>query len=163
MLSEKLEKALNQQLHREFESFYLYLGMASYFEKENLKGFAHWMNAQAREEMEHAMKFYGFIFEMGGAVELEALSKPKNAWDSPVKAFEEAYEHEQFITRNIHELMDLAVSEKNYAVQNFLSWFITEQVEEENSAEEIVQKLKLLGNTPQGLYLLNRELFQRQG
>lgn len=161
MLSKTLEKALNDQLQKEMNSFYLYLAMAAYFEGEKLQGFAHWMKEQAKEELAHAMKFYSHIFEMGGQVALEGIEKPKSHWTSPLEAFEEAYEHEKSITQSINEVMDQAIKDKNYPVQVFLNWFVKEQVEEENAAEEIVHKLSLIGDAPQGLYLLNRELGQR--
>ncbi|SHH39287.1 ferritin [Thermosipho atlanticus] len=161
MLSEKLEKALNEQIKKEINSAYLYLSMATYFDSEGLKGFANWMKKQANEELGHAMKLYDYVYERGGEVELQAIEKPKCKWDSPLAAFEDAKNHEKFITDSIHKLFELAMEEKDYATMSMLEWFIDEQVEEEAQTEEIVSKIKALLSTPNGMYLLDKELGQR--
>jgi ferritin len=161
MITEKIMKALNEQIKKEIYSAYLYFSMATYFDAENLKGFANWMKKQAKEELEHAMKFYNYVYEKGGRVELQAVEKPKNNWDSPLAAFEEAYSHEKFITDSIYKLYELSLDEKDYATASMLKWFIDEQVEEEAQTEEIVQKIKMLSSSPNGIYLLDKELGQR--
>ena len=161
MLSEKIETALNDQLNKELFSSYLYLSMAAYFEDLNLTGMANWMRLQADEEHEHSMKFYDFIIKISGRVVLEQIDKPKSEWDSPQDAFKEALEHEQFITKSINELTDLAIEEKDHSTNTFLHWFIDEQVEEEANASDIVQKFNLIDNSKSGLYMLDRELGQR--
>jgi len=154
-------KALNEQINKELFSAYLYLSMSAYAESIGLKGFAQWLKVQYQEELDHAMKFYTYVIERGGKVELESIDKPKNEWSSILEVFEDGYEHEQFISESINNLMDLAVSEKDYATMNMLQWFINEQVEEESSFLEIVDKLKLLDGDKRGLFMLDKDLGQR--
>ncbi|MCK4234272.1 ferritin [candidate division WOR-3 bacterium] len=161
MIKERMEEALNRQLNAELYSSYLYLSMSAYFDSINLKGFANWMNVQAQEELMHAMKFYNFILERGGKITLSAIEAPPREWDSPSSTFEIVYKHEQKVTALIHDLVDLSISEKDHATNNFLQWFVTEQVEEEASADGVVQRLKLAGNSSGGLFMLDRELGQR--
>ncbi len=162
MLSEKIQKAFNEQITAETYSAYLYWSMAAWFEKTNLKGFASWMTVQAQEEMTHAMKFYHFILERGGEVTLAAIEAPQTDWDSPLAAFEAAYKHECYISGRINDLVDIAVAEKDRPAESFLKWFVDEQVEEEANADEVVQNLKLIGDGPGGgLFMLNREMGQR--
>jgi ferritin len=161
MLSEKMEKALNGQINREMYSAYLYLSMSAYFQSLNLGGFANWMRVQTQEEMVHAMKFYDFINERAGRVTLLPIEAPPIEWASPLAAFEAAYEHEQNVTGLINNLMELALSERDHATQIFLQWFVTEQVEEEDSTNGVVQKIKLMGDARGGTFMLDRELSQR--
>ena len=160
-ISKNIQDNFNAQLNREYFSSYLYLAMAGYFEAMNLKGFANWMRVQAEEEKLHAMKFYNFILERGGEIELEAIDKPQKSWDSPLAAFEDALKHEEFITGHIHNLADISLTEKDHAAHSFLKWFVDEQVEEEDSANEIIGKLKLVGSSGSGLFMLDAELGQR--
>jgi ferritin len=157
-----VEKAINEQINAELYSAYLYLSMAGYFESQNLKGFAHWMQAQTKEEVSHAMKMYGFVFERSGKVTLKAIENPQSSWKSPLNAFESVYEHEQKVTDLINKLVEVARSENDIASENFLMWFIDEQVEEEAHASEIVEKLKMIGDARQGLFMLDRELGKRE-
>ena len=161
MIKEKIREALNQQLNAELYSSYLYLSMAAYFESINLKGFANWMRVQTQEELVHAMKFYDFIIERGGKVVLSSIEGPRTEWPSPLAVFEHAYEHEQKVTGLINNLVDLSAAEQDHATSNFLQWFVAEQVEEEASADEVVQKIKLMGDASGGLFMLDRELAQR--
>jgi len=161
MIKEKIQNALNKQLNAEMYSAYLYLSMSAYFESINLKGFANWMRIQTREEMVHAMKFYDYVNERGGRVTLAAIDAPPTQWDSPLAVFEHTYMHEQKVTGLINDLVNLAISETDHATNNFLQWFVAEQVEEESSADEIVQKLKLVGGDSGGLFMLDQELGQR--
>ena len=161
MLKEKIQKALNQQVNAELYSSYLYLAMAAYFESINLKGFANWMRVQTQEELVHAMKFYDFIIERGGKAVLSSIEGPPTEWASPLAVFEQAYEHEQKVTGLINNLVDLSIAEQDHATNNFLQWFVAEQVEEEASADEVVQKIKLMGDASGGLFMLDRELAQR--
>jgi ferritin len=154
----KMQEALNKQINAELYSSYLYLSMSAYFQSVNLAGFAHWMRVQAREELSHAMKFYDHVIERGGTVTLQPVEAPPPRWDSPLAAFEEAYQHEQKVTGLINQLVDNAVQAKDHATNNFLQWFVSEQVEEEASADAIVQKLRLVGNAPGGLFVLDHEL-----
>lgn len=162
MLSEKMQEALNNQLNWELYSGYVYLSMSAYFESLNLKGFANWMRVQEGEEKMHAMKFFNFITERRGRVLLQAIGAPNVEWDSPLAALEEAFHHEQGVTQRIHQLVDLALAESDHATNAFLQWFVTEQVEEESSVDEVAQKLKLMQDAPGGLFMLDRELAQRQ-
>lgn len=161
MIKKKMENELNKQLNAELYSSYLYLSMSAYFESMNLKGFANWMRVQAQEELVHAMKFYDYLNERGGRAVLMAIDAPPAKWQSPIAVFEHVYEHEQKVTGLIHDLVNLALSESDHATNNFLQWFVAEQVEEESSADEIVQKLKLIGDARGGVFMLDRELGQR--
>ncbi len=161
MLSKKMEEALNRQINAEMYSSYLYLSMAAYFESIDLGGCAQWMKAQTQEEMVHAMKIYDYVHERGGKVTLAAIEAPPTTWDSPLAVFEQAYKHEQYVTSLINELMELAIAEKDHATQIFLQWFVSEQVEEEASANAVVQKMKLAGESSGGLFMVDRELGQR--
>jgi ferritin len=161
MISEKMQEALNGQLNAELYSSYLYLSMAAYFQNINLGGFASWMRVQAQEELIHVMKFYDFINERGGRVVLKPVEGPPTEWESPLAAFEAAYEHEQKVSGLINDLVELALEERDHATNIFLQWFVTEQVEEEDSANEVVQKIKLMGDATGGLFMLDQELGQR--
>lgn len=162
-LSKKMQDAINEQIKEEFFSAYIYLSMAAYCESINLPGFAAWMQAQSQEEMEHAMKFYGFIHDRGGRVILEALDQPPAEFDGPLGVFEKTLEHEQYITGRIHKLYALAVEENDYASLSTLQWFGDEQVEEEKTATEILELVKTMGDHKQGLIMLDRQLAQRGG
>jgi ferritin len=162
-LTRKMQDALNAQIKEELFSSYIYLSMAAYCEATNLPGFAHWMRAQSQEELEHAMKFYEFINDRGGRVVFQALDQPPVEFEGPTAVFKKTLEHEQYITGKIHDLYALAVEEKDYAAQVFLQWFVKEQVEEEQSAGEILEMLKMIGDKGQGLILLDRQLAQRSG
>ena len=161
MLSKKMLDELNRQVNAELYSSYLYLSMAAYFESINLKGFANWMKIQAREEVTHAMKFFNYINERGGRVTPDTIKKPPAEWKSPLDVFEATYKHEVNVTKMINSLVTLAVKEKDHATYNMLQWFVAEQVEEEASADEIRQQLKLIGRNGRGIWMLDRELGQR--
>ncbi|HUV64090.1 MAG TPA: ferritin [Sedimentisphaerales bacterium] len=161
MINKKMEEALNGQVNAELYSAYLYLSMESYFKSLNLNGFANWMRVQTQEEIVHATKIYDFINERGGRAILKAIEGPTTTWDSPRAVFEAAYKHEQKVTGLINDLVDLAIKEKDHASNTFLQWFVNEQVEEEASADQIVQQLKMMESAPGGLFMLDRELAQR--
>ena len=161
MLSKKMEEQLNEQINAEIYSGYLYYAMEAYFEDEDLNGFANWMHVQAQEELLHADKFFKYINERGGRVKLDSIEAPKNNWDSPLEVFKEAYEHETKVTERINNLYDLALEDKDHATASFLKWFIDEQVEEEASADEIVNKLKRVGDSGHGIFMLDNELSNR--
>jgi ferritin len=161
MLKSSVEKALNDQLNAEMYSSYLYMAMAAYFESINLNGFAHWMTIQAGEEMDHARRFYSFIFERDGRVKLGAIDKPPLEWKSTLDAFKAAYNHEVKVSGLIHKIVDLTRKENDHATENFLGWFIAEQVEEESSTLEIVNQLKMIKDSVNGLFMLNAHLGRR--
>lgn len=161
MIGKKMEDALNGQVNAEMYSAYFYLSMESYFKSLDLNGFANWMRVQTQEEMVHAMKIYDFINGRGGRILLKAIEGPPTQWDSPRAVFEAAYAHEQMVTGLINGLVDLAIKEKDHATNTFLQWFVNEQVEEEASADTVIQQLKMMENAPGGLFMLDRELAQR--
>jgi len=161
MLKKEIEKAINEQVNAELYSAYMYYSMAAYFDSLSLKGFSHWMSAQAIEEMFHASKFATYVTERGGRVMLKAIDGPPTEWKSPLACFEAVYAHEQHVTDLINKLMSLATAEADYATANMLQWFIAEQVEEEASADEVVQKLRLVDKTEGGLFMLDMELAKR--
>jgi len=161
MISKKMEKALNEQVNAELFSAYLYLSMEAYFKSLNLNGIATWMRVQTQEEVAHAMKIYEFINERGGRITLKAIEGPETKWDSPLAVFKAVYEHEQKVTGLINNLVDLAIEEKDHATNTFLQWFVNEQVEEEASADQVIQQLKMMENAPGGMFMLDRELGQR--
>lgn len=161
MLSTKMLQALNEHLNAEISSAYLYMSMSAYFDDQNLPGFSKWMQSQAKEELAHAMKFYGYINERNGRVTLAAVAAPKTAWETPAIAFDEVYAHERYISDRINKLVDLAASEGDHATVQFLQWFVGEQVEEESAAYQVVTRLKLTGAAPGGLFWVDRELAMR--
>jgi ferritin len=162
MLNEKMEKTLNEQINEELYSSYLYLAMAAWFESENLPGCAAWMQAQAREENGHAMKFFQFINERRGRVALQAIKEPTKEWASPLAAFQASLKHEQHITGRINDLMNQAIAEKDHATAALLQWFVNEQVEEEASVDGIIQRLKLAEKSPGTLFMLDHVLGERK-
>ena len=161
MLSKKMEQALNDQVKWELWSSYLYLSMASYFEDKGLMGFANWMKIQEQEEKFHATKFYTYTIERGGRILLQTLEAPENTWKTPLIAFQETLKHEQGVTARINALMDLAIKEKDHATASYLKWFIDEQVEEEASVQDVINKLKLVEGNASALYMLDKELATR--
>jgi len=161
MISEKMVKALNEQINAELYSAYLYCAMEAYFLSENLEGFANWMRVQSQEEVVHARKFYDFIAERNGRIEFEAIQKPLSSWQSPLAVFEASYKQEQIVTDRINKLVDIAQSEKDHATASFLKWFVDEQVEEETNANRMVQKLKLVRDSAGGLLMIDHELGKR--
>ncbi len=161
MLSKKMEQAFNDQINAEMFSSYLYLSMSSYFTDANLKGFAHWMSIQVKEENAHAMIMFNFVHERGGKVTLQTIEQPESKWNDPIAVFEATLHHEEKVTSLINSLMDVALQEKDHASVNFLQWFVKEQVEEEANATEILQQLKIVEGKGHGLLLLDRELMTR--
>lgn len=162
VISSKINDIINEQINKELFSSYLYLSMASYFESINFEGFANWMRKQSNEEYGHAMKFFNYIYERGGKVALKAIKEPKTEWKSPLDAFSEAYEHEKYITDSIYKILDAAKAEKDYATENFLAYYIKEQVEEEDSASVIADKLKQIGDNFSGLMIMDSRLGKRE-
>lgn len=156
-----LKTALQDQFLAEYESAYLYLAMAAYFETTGFVGLANWMKQQSNEEMAHAMKYYQYLVSVNVAVRFDTIAAPKCTWKSVQEAFADAYAHEQKITASILALADLALAQKAHATYAFLQWFVTEQVEEENQVAQILQKLTLTGDNPVGVLLLDKELGAR--
>lgn len=161
MLSKKIEKAINQQINAELYSSYLYLSMATYFESISLGGFSNWMRQQAQEELFHGMKMFDFVCNRGGRVILKAIDQPPSKWSSPLDAMQNVLSHEQKVTGLINDLVNLAQDERDHATNIFLQWFVSEQIEEEDTAGTLVDKLILIGKDANGLFMLDTELGQR--
>ncbi|WP_138431215.1 ferritin [Fodinibius saliphilus] len=161
MIKQKVQDEINDQIQAEFQSAWLYLAYAAWFEDKNLEGFAHWMRLQWQEEQAHGMKFYNHMLSRGGKVELQELDKPIADAENSEEVFEKVLEHERYITKRIHSLYDLAKDEGDYPLQTLLHWFIDEQVEEEENAERILERLKLMGDDNASLYMLDQELAGR--
>jgi len=162
MLSKALGDAINEQINKELYSAYLYLSMSAYCEGASLPGFARWMRMQAQEEVFHAMKFFDYVNDRGGRVMLKAIDQPPTDWKSPLKMFQHVLGHEQKVTGLINQLYALAVNENDYASQMELQWFVTEQVEEEKNAGDIVQQLKMIADQTMALLMLDKQLATRQ-
>ncbi len=161
MIKKVIEDALNQQLTREMYSSNLYLSMAGFYHSINLSGFANWMRVQAQEEMFHALKLFDYILDRGGKAKIGEISAPPSNWQTPLEAFEASYNHEQLVTGWINELADLAIKEGDHATHILMQWYITEQVEEEATVSDIVARLKLAGDNPSSLFLIDNELKSR--
>jgi len=161
MISQRLEKELNEQINAEIYSAYLYLSMSSWFEAQNLPGFANWMKVQYEEEFAHAMKFFNYINERGGRVLLKTIEGPKTEWNNIIEVYEETLKHEQHVTSLINNLVNIAIEEKDHATNNFLQWFVEEQVEEEATATGILEELKMIDGKGHALLMIDREMRQR--
>jgi ferritin len=161
MITKIMQDEINNQINKELYSSYLYLSMAAYFEEKNLPGFAHWMRIQDAEEREHAMKLYDFLLERGGKVILKAIDAPKTEWNSTLEVAEEVAAHEAFVTASIYSLYETALKEKDYPAQVMLQWFISEQVEEEKNAADIVASLKLIESHGTAVLVLDHQLSKR--
>ncbi|MFR1707314.1 MAG: ferritin [Clostridium sp.] len=161
MLSENLLKGLNDQVNFEFYSSYIYLAMAAYAESIDLSGFANFFRVQAQEELFHAMKLYDYIFQKNGIVQLDQIEKPENSYNSIVDVFQKGYSHEQLVTSRIYHLADIASDEREHSTMSLLRWFIDEQVEEENTFNTLLKKVKRIENNPAALYMLDEELATR--
>jgi ferritin len=161
MIGKKMLDAMNEQIKNELESYYIYLSMVAYFHSLGLDGMAHWMRVQAHEEMIHAMKFFDHIVNRGENVTLLDLKQLKTSWKTPQEAWQDAYAHEQFITAKIYALVKLGRKENDFSSETMLNWFTNEQIEEEANTDKIVRQLALIGDSKDGLFLLDRELGAR--
>lgn len=163
MLSPKLQDAMNDQIKMELEASYVYLAMSAWCDERNFLGFAKWLRMQSEEEYAHAMKFFDGMSEWGGSVKLAAIAEPQQDWKDLLDLFQSVYRHEQKVSKSIHAILALAVEEQAFPTQSLLQWFVNEQVEEENSAHEIVAKLEFVKNDPAAILAIDRELGGRQG
>jgi ferritin len=161
MISKKMADRINEQINREMFSAYLYMAMSARMTETGFKGVGKWLMIQYHEEMYHAMKFWAYLQDQGAPVALKSLASPDFKETGIKELFQHVLEHEKGVTRSIHEIMALAIEEKDYATQNLAQWYVDEQVEEEKNDLEILQAVDLVGNSPQGLYLLNVELGKR--
>jgi ferritin len=162
MLSKSMQNAINEQIKNELFSSYLYLSMAAHFEAENLPGFANWMKVQSKEEAEHAMKFFEYVYDRGGRVTLKAIDQPQTTFKTPLDIFKLVLEHERKVSAMIHKLYELALKENDYPSQVRLQWFINEQVEEEKNGETIIEQLKMVGDSSAALMIADRQFAARK-
>ncbi len=162
MIKSKIEKALNKQINVELNAFYSYLSMSVYFESSHMPGFAQWFKIQSNEEFKHAVRFKDYMIARGGQIHLMAVETPKTEWKSPLAVFEDAYAQELKVSTLINDLVDLAKHENDHATEIMLQWFVTEQVEEENTASNNIEKLKFVKNNTEGVVELDHELGQRK-
>lgn len=161
-MNKTVNRTLNDQIHMELESSYLYLALSAYYDSKDLPGFAHWMRAQSREEYGHAMRLFDYLLTRGATVDLDALGKPAGGFTSPVRAFDQILEHERSVTRAIHQLYESALAEGDHATSVELHWFIQEQVEEEKAAADVAAQLRLTGDQPLGLLIIDRQMAKRE-
>lgn len=161
MVTKSIENIINEQIQKELYSAYFYLSMKAWFAEQNLEGFVNFFDVQVKEERDHAMKFYDYLIHVGGRVELRVIDAPPFEFASPIDVFEQTYKHEQFVTASIYNIVDMAIAEKDHKTNSFLQWFVTEQAEEEATADGILRKLKLIGNDVNALLLLDAELAKR--
>ena len=161
MISKKMNDALNAQVNAEMFSSYLYLSMSAWCNERSLSGFGNWMRIQAQEELFHGMKIYDYILERGGQVKLATIDQPSAEWASPLAVIEEVAQHEAKVTGLINDLMEVAIQEKDHASNIFLQWFVEEQVEEESSVGEVLERLKMIGDASAGMFAMDMELGKR--
>ncbi len=161
-LGEDLVRAYNDQIRIEYESMYAYEQMSAYFHNRNLTGFASWMRVQAREEHSHALKFTDFVLDRGGMVTLQAVAAPAESFTTPLSVFEAALHHEEFVSAAIERLYSLATEGHDFASYPLLQWFVNEQIEEESTVGLIVERLRMAGDDPSSLLILDRELGTRR-
>ena len=162
MISKTMQDVINEQINKELFSAYLYLSMSAHFETKNLGGFAKWLRVQAKEEQEHAMKFFDHLLERGGTVVLKALKTPAAEWKSNLEAFKEVLAHEEMISASINNLYEIALKEKDYPAQVMLQWFINEQVEEEKNANDILAQLGMIDAHGTAVLMLDKALGKRE-
>lgn len=161
MINKKMESAINEQMNWELYSSYMYFSMASYFESQNLKGCSSWMRVQAMEELSHFKKMYDFLTARGGRAVMSEIKAPPAEWKNALDAFEETLKHEEHVTSRINDLVDIALELRDHASNSFLQWFVDEQVEEEESVNDVLQNLKLNESNPGGLFIIDKELGAR--
>jgi ferritin len=161
MINKTVEAAINEQIKHELYSAHLYLSMSAWAEGASLAGAAHWLRKQFGEEQGHAMKFYNYVFEQGGKVVLSAIAQPPSEWTSLLDLFQQVLDHEKKVTALLTRLYETALAEKDYATQFLLQWFINEQVEEERNAAQVIESIKMVGNSGTALYMVDRQLAAR--
>lgn len=161
MISTTMQKLINDQIQKEFYSAYFYLSMKAWFAAQNLDGFANFFDVQMKEERDHALKFFDYMNHVGGTVTLQAIQAPPATFASTLDVFEQTLAHERIVTASIYNLVNLAIEEKDHKTNAFLQWFVTEQAEEEATAETNIRKLQLIKDNPQGIFMLDAELAKR--
>jgi ferritin len=160
-LSKTMQEAFNQQINNELFSAYLYLAMAAHCESANLPGAGRWLRVQFEEEQAHALKMFDYVIERGGQVSLKAIDAPAATWKSTLAVFEQVLQHEQQVTALVYKLYETALAENDYAAQTFIQWFISEQVEEEKNATEVVENLKRIEAHETAVLMLDHQLGKR--
>ena len=158
MIPKKVQDALNNQINEELFSSYSYLAMSAYFEENDLNGFASWFRMQSQEEYGHAMKIFDYAHQAGGKVVLKQIANPKGNWKTNLEVFKDMFTAEKKVTKSINNLVELALKEKDHATNNFMQWFVSEQVEEEATAQKLVKRMEMVGDSSAGLLILDREL-----
>lgn len=161
MLKQKMQDAYNEQINRELYSSYLYLSMCAYAQSIGLPGVANWMKVQAKEELTHANKFFDYVLERNGKVELKAIEAVPTEFGNVIEIFEKVQEHEQYVSESINKLVDVSIEVSDHASRSMLMWFVDEQVEEEANVQTILDELKMVEGKGQGLYLIDKELSTR--
>lgn len=161
MMNSEVYQVLNEQVNHEFYSANLYLSMSAFFSDLGLLGFANWTRVQYQEESAHAMLVYDFINDRGHKVEIGEIKAPPKTWDSPLNVMEEILKHERFVTGLINNIITVAEQHRDRATMSYMNWFVDEQVEEEANAQDIIAKLKLIGEDKSALYLLDKDLAAR--
>ncbi len=161
MVSESILKLLNEQIKKELHSAYVYLGIEAYLADLGLKGMANWFRVQTQEELDHAMKFFGYVNEVGGLAQLGTIEEVSTSYETPLAAMQAALDHERYITGEIYKIVDAAVEERDHKTNSFLKWFVDEQVEEEANAEDNVKNLELVKDSPNGVFMIDREMASR--
>ncbi len=161
MISAKMQEAFNNQINKEFYSSYLYLSMAAHLESIGLAGFSNWMRIQAQEENFHGMAMFDYVLERGGNVKLESFPTPPHSWENVLDIFQEVLKHEEYVSSLINDLADVAEAERDRASLAFTQWFITEQVEEEASANDMIAKLKLVNLNGDAVFSMDKEAAAR--
>ena len=158
----EIQDAINDQVQAEMYSANLYLSMSCYFESINLSGFANWMRVQWKEETAHAVKFINYLEERGGRAIIKKIDQPPSEFGTVLEVFQKVLEHEQYVTDRIHKLYELSLAENDYPLQSFLKWYIDEQVEEEANASEILESVKMLGDSGYHIYMLDSRMKSRE-
>ncbi|MBE7709926.1 MAG: ferritin [Cyanobacteria bacterium SIG32] len=162
MINDKVKEVLNEQINKEFYSAYLYLAMSAYFDDIGLCGFANWTKVQAREEVDHGMIIFDYLIDRDCKVTLKQIDYPENDFSSPLQVFERILEHEKYVTSSIDCIAYMSQEECDMATRNFINWYLTEQVEEEKNASDVITKLKLFGDEKASLFLIDKELLDRE-
>ncbi len=162
MISDKVVSILNEQINKEFYSAYLYLAMSAYFDEIGLYGFSNWTKVQAKEEMDHGMIIFDYIIDRNAKIDLKQINVPETNFKSALDVFEKIYEHEKYVTSSIDVIANMSMDECDLATRNFINWYLREQVEEESNANDIITKLKMFGDEKASLYLLDKELANRE-
>jgi len=161
MITENLQKAIVEQLNKEFHSAYIYLGMSAYCSNEGFNGASSWFLVQYQEEVAHGMKMFKYLEDQNAQISLPEIKGVKVKYKSLLDVFKKSLAHEQYMTKNLNDLSDMAMKEKDHATYNLLQWYVTEQVEEEATVSEIIDHITLVGDSGYGLYTIDKELAAR--